>query len=187
MQSVFTNTLSFMLNAIVSLYLFVLLLRFWLPLFNANFSNPLAQGILKITSPVVIPLRRILPPIGRIDTATLVAAFFIKYLAVLLTNLMTGRSIGMPAVALTTALQLVSLTINLFTFAVLLRVILSWISHDPANPAVQILHTMSEPILRPFRRLIPPVGGFDISPVFAIIGLMALNMFVTGSVYAIFT
>ena len=182
MPSNLAHALAFIINAITSLYLLVLLLRFWLPWLRADFRNPLAQGILKLTSPVVIPLRRIVPSIGRLDTATLLFAFILQYLAVLLLLLILGGSDGASflAIAVTALVKLVNLSVNLFVYAIFVRIILSWIAPGQINPATAIITTLTEPVLRPFRRLLPPLGGFDISPIFAIILLVALTIIVGG-------
>lgn len=180
MPSNITNAIVFIINALTSLYLLVLLLRFWLPWLRADFRNPLAQGILRITSPLVVPLRRIVPPFGRLDTATVLVAFIIQYLTILLLLLIIGRSAGIVPIALTAIVKLVVLSINLFVYAIFIRIILSWLSQGAYNPATAIITTLTEPVLRPFRRLVPTLGGFDISPIFAIILLLAATIVVNG-------
>lgn len=180
MPSNISSAIVFIVNAITSLYLLVLLLRFWMPWLQADFRNPLAQGILRFTSPLVVPVRRIVPSFGRLDTATVLVAFVIQYLTVLLLLLIMGRTAGIAAIALTALVKLVVLSINLFVYAIFIRIILSWISQGGYNPATAIITTLTEPVLRPFRRLIPPMGGFDISPIFAIILLLAATIVVNG-------
>ena len=180
MPSNIASALVFVVNALTSLYLLVLLLRFWLPWLRADFRNPLAQGILKLTSPVVIPLRRIVPSFGRLDSATILVAFVVQYLAILLILLVIGRNAAFSAIATTALVKLVMLSINLFMFAIFLRIILSWISPGQHNPAIAIIATLTEPVLRPVRRIIPPLGGFDISPIFVIIALGALTRVIMG-------
>ncbi len=174
------NAIVFVINALTSLYLLVLLLRFWLPWLQADFRNPLAQGILRLTSPLVIPVRRIVPPFGRLDTATVLVAFIIQYIAVLLMLLVIGQTPGIVPIAVTAIVKLVVLSINLFVYAIFIRIILSWVAPGAYNPATAIITTLTEPVLRPFRRLIPPMGGFDISPIFAIILLLAATIIVNG-------
>lgn len=180
MPSNIASALVFIVNALTSLYLLVLLLRFWLPWLRADFRNPLAQGILKLTSPVIIPLRRIVPSFGRLDTATILVAFVVQYLAILLILLIIGSSASFSAISITAIVKLMLLSLNLFMFAIFVRIILSWISPGQHNPATAIITTLTEPILRPVRRLIPPLGGFDISPIFVIIGLGALTRVLMG-------
>ncbi|HNP64178.1 MAG TPA: YggT family protein [Woeseiaceae bacterium] len=179
------QALHYIIEALASLYILVLLLRIWLPWLRADFRNPLAQGILRLTSPLVVPLRRVIPSFGRLDTATVLVAFAIQYAAVFLILLiyvafkvMSMPSIG--AIALTSIVKLIMLSVNLFAFAILIRVILSWVAPGMHNPATAIIATLSEPVLRPLRRIIPPMGGFDLSPMLAIIGLFALNIVIRG-------
>jgi YggT family protein len=180
MPSNIASALVFIVNALTSLYLLVLLLRFWLPWLRADFRNPLAQGILKLTSPVINPLRRIVPSFGRLDTATVLVAFVVQYLGILLILLITGSSENFSVIATTAIVKLALLSVNLFMFAIFVRIILSWISPGQFNPATAIIATLTEPLLRPVRRLIPAIGGFDISPVFVIIALGALTRVLMG-------
>ncbi|NNF40197.1 MAG: YggT family protein [Woeseiaceae bacterium] len=180
MPSNISSAIVFIVNALTSLYLLVLLLRFWMPWLRADFRNPLAQGILRLTSPLIIPVRRIVPSFGRLDTATVLVAFVIQYLTVLLLLLILGQSAEIAAIALTALVKLVVLSINLFVYAIFIRIILSWVAQGGYNPATAIIATLTEPVLRPFQRLIPPIGGFDISPIFAIILLLAATIVVNG-------
>lgn len=180
MPSNISSAIVFIVNALTSLYLLVLLLRFWMPWLRADFRNPLAQGILRFTSPVVVPVRRFVPSFGRLDTATVLVAFIIQYLTVLLLLLILGQTAGIAAIAVTSIVKLVVLSINLFVYAIFIRIILSWISQGGYNPATAIITTLTEPLLRPFRRMLPPLGGFDLSPIFAVILLLAATIVVNG-------
>lgn len=180
MPSNVASAIVFVVNALASLYLLVLLLRFWMPWLRADFRNPLAQGILRFTNPLVIPVRRIVPSFGRLDTATVLVAFIVQYLTVLVLLLILGQSADFVSIAITSIVKLTVLSINLFVYAIFIRIILSWLSPGGYNPATAIIETLTEPVLRPFRRLIPSMGGFDISPVFAVILLLAATILVNG-------
>jgi YggT family protein len=171
-----TQALYFIIKTLAQLYLLLLLLRFWLPILRADFRNPIAQGILRITSPLVVPVRRIVPPIGRLDTATIMVAYILEFLLVLLLLAIRGLTVDTVPIAITAVLELATLSLNLFFFVILLKIILSWVAPQNYNPMTVLLHTMAEPVLRPFRRIIPPIGGFDISPIFAIIMLKAAEI-----------
>lgn len=175
-----TAALVFIINAVAQLYLFVLLLRLLLPWLGADFRNPIAQAILKITSPVIVPLRRVIPPFGRVDTATVLVAYIIQYLLILVILLIYDRSAGFLEIAVTAAVDLVLLTLRLFVFAIIIRVILSWIAPGSYNPATAIIHTLTDRILAPFRRIIPSLGGLDLSPLAAIILITAVTIVVAG-------
>jgi len=180
MPSNLTAALVFIINAVAQLYLFVLLLRLLLPWMGADFRNPIAQAILKITSPVVVPIRRIIPPFGRIDTATVLVAYIIQYLLIMVILLIYGQNAGFLAIAVTALVDLVLLTLRLFVFAIIIRVILSWIAPGGYNPATAIIHTLTDRVLMPFRRIIPPLGGLDLSPLAAIILITAVTIVVAG-------
>jgi len=169
-----TPALYFIIKTLAQLYLLLLLLRFWLPWLRADFRNPVAQGILRFTSPLIVPLRRFLPAIGRIDTATLLVAFAIQFVTVVVLLAIFRRQVDMLTVALVSVIELVILSLNLFFFAILIRIVLSWIAPNSYNPITALLTTLSEPVLRPFRRVVPSIGGLDISPVFALVLLQAL-------------
>ena len=169
-----TQALYFIVKTLAQLYLLLLVLRFWLPLLRADFRNPVAQGILRFTSPLILPLRRILPSVGRLDTATVLVAFVIQFLALLVLLALVNRPIHPLPVAVTAVAELVILSLNLFFFAILIRIVLSWVAPHNYNPITALLTTLTEPILAPFRRLVPAIGGLDISPVFAIILVQAL-------------
>ena len=171
--------LIFIISTFAQLFLLVLLLRFWLPWLRADFRNPIAQGILKLTSPLVIPVRRIIPPVGRLDTATVVIAFAIQYLTVLIILTLSAVPPAIIPIALTSLVDLVLLSARLFTFAIFIHIILSWIAPGTYNPATAFISMLVEPVMRPFRRIIRPMGGLDISPIFAIIALQAGAIFLS--------
>lgn len=182
MPSTVTSAVVFIINTLAQLYLLVLLLRLLLPWLGADFRNPIAQAILKLTSPVVVPLRRIIPPVGRLDTTTVLVAIIVQYVTIVVLLIIAGMfgQAGFVAIAVTTVVNLVILVLNLFVFAILIRVILSWISPGGYNPAVAVIHTLTDPVLRPFQRIIPPLGGLDLSPLFAMILLTAVRIVITG-------
>ena len=174
------NALIFIIHSFAQLYLLVLMLRLLLPWLRANFNNPLAQAILRATSPLVVPLRRVVPAIGRLDTATFLVAFGLQYLTVLIIAALKGWPLDIVPIAATAAVKLVTLTIWLFVVAIIIRIIMSWIGGGAHNPAMAIIDSMAEPALRPVRRIIRPAGGIDLSPYFAIVFLIAITIFISG-------
>lgn len=170
--------LIFIIGTIAQLYLLVMLLRFWLPWLRADFRNPIAQGILRLTSPLIIPVRRVVPPIGRLDTATIIVAFGLQYLTILVILTISGIAPDILPIAITSLIDLVLLSLRLFTFAIFIHIILSWIAPGTYNPATAFIAMLVEPVMRPFRSLIRPIGGLDISPIFAIIALQAVAIYV---------
>ena len=164
-----TQALYFIVKTLTQLYLLVLLLRFWLPWFNVDFRNPMAQGILRLTSPLIVPLRRFVPAIGRLDTATVLVAMVLEYFLVVFLLSIRGLEMSFIPIAVTAFFELAILSLNLMFFIILIRIILSWVAPGNYSPVTAMLNALAEPVLRPFRRVIPPIGGLDISPIFAII------------------
>ena len=173
------NALVFILRSLFELYVLTFALRLLLQWAVVDKRNPLVQFILRITNPVVIPLRRLLPSMGRIDTATLVALIGLQLAGTAL--LVRIGCAGDPAlwqVLALTVLSLVKLALSVFTWAIILYVVLSWVSSGGYNPGAAVVAAVVEPVLAPFRRLIPPIGGLDLSPLFALIAIQAVSMLV---------
>nr|WP_294841108.1 YggT family protein [uncultured Methylotenera sp.] len=167
------NAILFLLQAVLSILTFAFLLRFYFQLTKAPFQNQLAQLIVTVTNFAVKPLRRILPSIGKIDLSTLVLA----YLAQLVLSICTLWLKGFPiliagstvwvvifGVAL---IGVVSISLSIFLYAVLIQAILSWV--NPHTPIAPVLNSLTYPVLRIFRKYIPPAGNFDLSPLAFII------------------
>ena len=169
-----TQALYYIIQSIGQLLLLLLLLRFWLPWFRADFRNPIAQGILRLTSPIVVPVRRVLPSVGRLDTATILVAYILQFLLITVLVALQGRLFNAVPIAIVTVIELVILSLNLFFFVILIRIILGWFAPATHNPLTMMLHSLAEPLLAPFRRWVPPMGGIDISPIIPIILLGAL-------------
>jgi YggT family protein len=175
------RALIYIIDTIASLITLLLLLRFWLPWVGADFRNPMAQGILQLTSPLINPLRRIVPAIGRIDTATVLLALAVQAIAVTVVLLLAGMPLSVRFILMSSVLELIKLSLLLFTFAIIIRIVLSWLAPGTYNPTTALITNLTEPILRPFRRMLPAFGGFDLSPIFAIILLGALSILVEDS------
>lgn len=175
------RALIYIIDTLSTLITFIFLLRFWLPWFRVDFRNPLAQGILQVTSPVINPLRRIVPSVGRVDSATVMVAFLLQATTLIVLMLLAGGEPSARYVVVGALLRLVNLSLRMFMFAIVIRILMSWIAPMTHNPLTAVLTRITEPLLRPFRRLIPLIGGFDISPVFAIILLGALSILLEDS------
>lgn len=171
------NAMLFLINTIGTLYLSVVLLRLWLQMARADFYNPLSQFVVKATQPVVGPLRRLIPSIGRLDTATLVFAYLV---ATIFTSIMVIVQNGMPPFWILLQVGLIKLISQIYwiIFIVLiLRAILSWISQGN-NPIEYVLIQLTDPLVRPIRKVIPPIGGLDLSILFLIIGLQFVGFLI---------
>jgi len=174
----FTNPIEFLISTLFSLYILAVMLRFLLGLVRADFYNPVSQFLVRITNPVLVPLRKVIPSIGKLDISAVVLMIALQVLALTLILLLRGGGVPVGSVILLSLAQLVSLAINVFFFAIIIQVILSWVNPGTYNPVTSLLHSLTAPVLRPIQQLIPPISGIDLSPLFAIIGLQVLRMLV---------
>ncbi|HSG88357.1 MAG TPA: YggT family protein [Pseudomonadales bacterium] len=149
----------FLVQTIITLATFAFLLRFILQAVRADFYNPISQGIVRVTDPVLRPLRRVIPPIGGLEISALLLALLLQ---IALTYVVYG-AISPVAALLVGAFQLLYIVLDLYFWALVLIVILSWVAPGSRHPGAMLLHQITEPLLAPFRRLIPPIGGIDLS------------------------
>ncbi len=173
-----TNPLVFLFQTLFDLYILVVLLRFLLQLVRADFYNPISQFVVKITSPLLLPLRRVVPAVRGLDTASLVLAWGLKTLELVLVLWFTAGSLSLLLPLLMAIPELVELTINIFFWAILIQAILSWVNPGVYNPASALLYSLTLPLLRPAQRIIPPIGGIDLSPMAVMLGLIVLKMLI---------
>src|SRR5471032_2749680 len=155
----------FVIKTLGSLYLLIVLMRFILQLVLANFYNPLCQFIVKATQPLLKPLRRVIPSMFGLDMSSLVLALIIQ--------------MALIAVILTLkGFQVDWLFLNILFYAMIISVILSWVAPGSHNPGAELVAQITEPVLAPFRRILPSLGGLDISPIFAFILIQLLQSWV---------
>lgn len=166
------NAIVFLIDTLFTLYLMVVLLRIWLQLAKADFYNPLSQFVVKATHPVVGPLRRVLPSFGRLDTASLLFAFIVAAAKVISLTLLQFQVAPPVLNTLITAFYvMLSESFQLVFYVLIIRAILSWVSQGQ-NPIEYLMHQLTEPLIAPVRRIIPPMGGLDLSPMVVIIALL---------------
>jgi YggT family protein len=166
----------FIVKVVFGLYATLVLLRFFLQLVRADFYNPLSQFIVKATKPALNPMRRVIPGFSGIDTASLVLAWLVITAEQLSILAITGLGFQLLAAALLAIPEMISLIINIFLFAILIQVIISWINPGSYNPAIGLIHSLTEPLLAPVRRWMPDMGGLDLSPMVVMVGLVVLEM-----------
>ena len=181
----FTNPVVFLIQVLFGAYILAVMLRFILQLVKADFYNPISQFIVKVTTPVLHPIRRIIPAIGGIDSASILLMWLLKGLELGLIAAIMGVEWA-PLLSLAWAIpELLSLTINVFLIAIFIQVIISWINPGTYNPAVSLLYSLTEPVLRPCRRLIPPMSGMDLSPLVALIAIQLVKMLLLPPIYSL--
>ncbi len=160
----------YLLQTFLSLYLVAMLLRFLLQLVRADFYNPISQFLVKITNPVLVPLRRLIPGFAGLDIAALVIALVLQMLAITVLMLLNGLTPPNIATLLIWAvLGVVGLLVNIYFFALLATIILSWVAPGSSHPALYLLHQITEPVMAPVRQVLPPMGGLDFSPILVFI------------------
>lgn len=176
-SSYLANPLIFVVSTLLYLYMVVVALRIVMQWAGWEYHNPLVQLIIRATQAPVRTLRRIVPAFGRWDGATLVLLVLVALIKVLLVGLLSGAlPRGLYFIGALAA-ELVSLFITLFTVSIIIEVILSWITPPgQINPVAPLVKRMNAPLLRPVRRIIPPLGGIDLTPLFVLLGLQVLSM-----------
>lgn len=177
----------YVLQTLGSLYLLLVLLRFILQLVRADFYNPLSQFAVKATKPLLNPLRKVIPGFGGLDLASLVLAILIQLLLMALTLLLMGYGILdlLPQLLIWSVIGVTALFLKVFFFALIVSVILSWVAPGSYNPGAQLVNQICEPLLMPIRRILPNLGGLDISPIFAFIALQLIDMLVIRNLAAL--
>ena len=183
------NPLMLIINTIFDLYILLVLLRFLLQMLRADFYNPVSQFIVKLTTPPLKILRRFIPSVAGQDTSSIVLC-----LALIFAKFMLMRALSIPAVhigGVTAPLDvsyggllifciadLIALVLTVFLVAVIIKVILSWINPGHYNPVIGLVDRIASPVLRPVQKIVPPLGGLDLSPLFATLLLLVAKMLI---------
>ncbi|HCH51791.1 MAG TPA: hypothetical protein DEV59_14035 [Proteus sp.] len=170
------NFLNFVILTIIQLYTAVLLLRVWMQCVRADFYNPFSQFVVKVTQPVIRPLRKVIPSIGPVDTASVVLAYVLIILEIILPSYLSGAGGAIPfTLVLPFAfIELLTAVGKILFWLIIVRAILSWVSQG-RNPIDSLLFQLTEPLMAPIRRVIPAMGGLDFSAMIVILILYALN------------
>lgn len=164
-------------NTFVGLYLLVIILRFLLQLVRADFYNPISQFIVKATNPPLLPLRKIIPGFGGVDVASLVLALLVQALGISLILMMNGI-MPVPQIALWAVVGVLSLILKIYFWGLLISVIASWIAPGSYNPALILIGQILEPVTRPVRKMLPDMGGMDISPIILFLLIQVVEILV---------
>jgi YggT family protein len=167
----------FLIETLFGLYLTILSVRLILAYEHANYFNPITRFIITVTQPIIHPMRRILPNIGRLEVSTLVLICIVVILKLLLIMLIVQQYFPIPLFLYIVLKEVINLILKTFFYAILIFAILSWV-HIEATPLMQVLSQLSAPILRPLQKIIPPISGFDISPLVALILIQVLMIFI---------
>lgn len=177
MSEALIKSLLLVVNTVFSVYIMIIMLRFLLQWVKADFYNPACQFLMKLTNPLLIPLRRIIPGFFGLDCAAIVLMIILQSLALLANMLILGYPLS-ALIIVAAIIKLVQLLINVFFFAILIRVVLSWVSPHNYHPMTTLVNQLTDPLLMPARRIIRPVSGFDFSPLVVMLTLQVVSYFV---------
>ncbi len=184
------SPLMLIINTLFDLYILLVLLRFLLQMLRADFYNPVSQFIVKLTTPPLRLLRRVIPSVSGQDTASIVLCLLLIF-----AKFMLMRALSIPSVTIGGYLapigavgyggllvfclaDLIALLFNVFLIAVIIKVVLSWISPGHYNPVIGLVDKLAQPVLRPIQKIIPPMGGLDLSPLFATLAILVAKMLI---------
>ncbi|MFI2810875.1 MULTISPECIES: YggT family protein [Microbulbifer] len=181
MGNTFSNIGVFLVATLGILFLFAVLLRFLLQLARADFYNPISQGVVKVTNPLLLPLRKVVPGMFGVDMASLVLALLVGTVMIIVCGFMIGAGLVNPLSALLWSLiGCISTTIAIVFVGMLISIVFSWIAPQSSHPALLLLHQLLEPFMGPIRKVIPPLGMIDISPIFLFILLTVADKLLVG-------
>lgn len=187
-SSYFTSPLTLIITTLFDLYVLLVLIRFMLQMFRADFYNPVSQFIVKVTSLPLKHLRRGIPSIVGQDTSAIVLCLlltfikfvFLRLLDIEIMNISSSvayiAGVSYLGLLIYSLADLISLFLSVFLIAILIQVVMSWINPDNYNPVIGLVNTLATPALRPIQKLIPPIGGLDLSPLFAMLAIVVLKM-----------
>ena len=178
-MGVLGSSAAMLFNALGGLYLLAILLRFLLQVAKADFYNPISQGVVRITDPLVRVFRSFIPGYKGIDFSTLILAFLVEAVAICVLILLYGGSLPSPGFIVTWAfVGVLYFMINIYYYAIIASIIMSFVmlfsgSTNP-HPILRLIWQLTEPVMAPVRKVVPPMGGLDFSPIFIfiIIGLI---------------
>jgi len=173
---------TYLVQTLFGLYLLAILLRFLLQIARADFYNPICQMIVKITNPTLRPLRRIVPGLGGLDISALVLGLLVQMVGISLILMLHG--FGLPNILLLLGWSItgmLALVLNIYFFALIVVIILSWVAPQTRHPAAVLIFQLVEPIMLPMRRIIPSLGGLDLSPIFIFIAINLIKILVIGN------
>ena len=168
------NAFSYLIGTLLDLYITAVMLRLLLQWVRADFYNPVCQFLVKVTNPALVPLRRVIPAIGRLDTAAVVLMLALEVLGVWVVSRIASSPLDPVQVVLFSVTKLLATLLMTYFFLIIAAVLLSWIGGSLRHPVIPLVYQLTEPVMRPIRKVIPPIAGIDLSPVFALVGIRFL-------------
>lgn len=167
-------SLIYLISTVTDLYVTAILLRLLLQWVKADFYNPLSQFLVKVTNPVLVPARRLIPSMGKLDTASVVVMLLLELLQLVIISLLSKTDFGFQFLLLFAVRKLLVALLLTYFVLIIARVIISWFANQSRHPLIPLIYQLTEPVLRPINKLLPSLGGIDLSPLIALIALRAL-------------
>lgn len=178
MNGYLLSPIEFLVRTLFELYILAVMLRFLLQWVRADFYNPVCQFLVKITNPPLRPLRRVIPGVAGLDMAAVVLMLLLEVVAIGVVAWLRGGGMGPVSLLLWSIAGLTELAFNVFIFSIIIQAVLSWVSPGAYNPVAGLLYSLNAPLLRPFSRILPPISGIDLTPLFAILALQVAKMLI---------
>lgn len=173
-----TNAFSYLVGTLLDLYITAVLLRLILQWVRADFYNPVCQFLVKVTNPIIVPLRRVIPSIRNLDTASVVLILALEFFSVWIASRISSSPLNFQQIVVFSIMKLAATLLMTYFFLIIASVILSWVGARMRHPVVPLVYQLTEPVLRPFRKIIPPIAGIDLSPLFALIAIRFLLLLI---------
>jgi YggT family protein len=174
--------MSYLANAAMILIEFVfgiavglVVLRVLLQLVRANFHNPICQFLYKVSNPILMPMRRIIPPWRRLDLAGVVLAWALLLLKRILVFSLVAAVPSFAGLAVIALADLIGFVLLMMLLLIIVRVILSFVASDSYHPVIPLVYQLTEPVLKPVRKRMPALGGLDLSPMIVILAFALLQ------------
>jgi len=171
-----SEPMAFLISTLVGIYILLLMLRLLLQWARADFYNPISQALVKVTSPVLVPIRRVVPALGSIDTASVLAMLGLQFLSLWLATAMRGQNWGTGALLVFSVWELINLVLNIFLVCIIVRVVMSWVGSTSHHPALLLIDQLADKLTAPLRRFAVMGGGIDFSPAIVMLGIFFLKM-----------
>lgn len=166
-----SNAGLFLLQMVFSLMILMALLRFMFQLMRVDYYNPISQMVTRFTDPVLRPLRGMIPSTRTIDGASLLVLFLLQYAHLFIIAGIRGLNTNPLGLAILSSTEVLSLVTSILFWAILVLAIMSWFQPSTQHPGVSLLQQLTDPLMRPIHRFVPPTGGVDFSPLIAMVGL----------------
>ena len=174
------NAATFLVETLFGIYILIVMLRLLLQWARADFYNPLSQFIVRATRPVLAPMHGALPAVGGVDLACVVLLVGLQFAELWVVAGVVGHRVPAGALLVLSVAELVQLAIWIFLFSILIQVVMSWINPGSYNPLLSVLYSLNAPLLAPARRLVPPIGGLDLSPIVVMVALQLVGILLVG-------